>query len=138
MRTACAIPLLTLAVSLLTGCSAADRLVHSRLSELAGPGALDCGKGQTMERLPRVNACAIESERQNRPFFVRYLTHGDDSLVTVGIARNMKGELFKVVIDHYPNGGHADPTFEAKGQLVTLKCRGTKIALNRGMMTCDP
>jgi hypothetical protein len=131
-------PLAALALLLLTGCSAADRSARATLAELAGPGATDCGRGTTMGGLPKVNACALEAQREGKPFFMRYLTHGTDSLVTYGVARNAHGKLFKITIDHDPNGGRRDPFFRSRGTVSVQECVARVVVPHRAMLTCDP
>jgi hypothetical protein len=120
----------------LVGCKSdsPDIRIHYRLAELAGKGAVDCGRAVTNEQNKQQSVCALEAFNAKQAFFVQYKTKGTDAISEVGIAFDSKGTLFSVgTISWSPlYGGHES------GKYSTDICKvGSLRKLSDDELTCD-
>src|ERR1700730_769825 len=60
-------------------------LLETQSKQLAGPHAVDCGKGLVGGDPKTATACALAAQRAGKPFRVRYDMQGIDSSVAVTI-----------------------------------------------------
>ena len=71
------------------GTDALDR--QSR--QLAGPGAINCGRVQLRASAEAASKCALKAQDARKPFRVRYDLQGVDSEVAIAIIRTPKGTV---------------------------------------------
>jgi hypothetical protein len=104
------------------------------LAELAGKGAVDCGRAVTNEQNKLQSTCALEAFNSKKEFFVQYRTTGTDAIGEEGIAFDSKQTLFHVdTISWSPlYRGHES------GKYSTETCKaGSLKELATDELTCD-
>ncbi len=75
------------------------------LEEVAGPGAVSCGRVALGASTAAADACAVAALRANRPFWFAVQLMGIDSEVWSGIARAPDGAAYSLLWDGDPSGG---------------------------------
>jgi hypothetical protein len=95
----------------------------SRLAELSGHGAKDCGYFGLNENGGAVISCVVAARKNRVAFRASAARQGIDSRLIIGLAQNASGELFKVLGDSdiHGGGGHV-----AKPAIIAWRCKDLK------------
>lgn len=101
--------------------------VQSKLQELAGSGAADCGVVKTLsaDDIQKASDCAMAAAKAKKPFTVSYNMPG----LSVGVAGNSDGKFFTVQSDE-ANGKPAPPRSQP--------CPAELRLAQSGRVTCMP
>jgi hypothetical protein len=84
---------------------AVSDLLEKRISKLAGPNAVDCGRVSARAEPKHATDCAIAANSAGKPFHVRFDMQGIDSYVAVAFVRLPDGTLEVLSYDSDPMGG---------------------------------
>ena len=114
----------------LTSASCARPNLDTRLRQLAGPGAIDCGFVAPGDNAAAANACSVTAFQGGAPFFVRYKVLGIDSRIERGYVRAADGRLLLLLYDSDVTGGGS---LLAKPKLIELPCAGQVIQRTPGI-----
>jgi hypothetical protein len=71
-------------------------LLLSRLKQLAGDGAVNCGFVGIWEEPDTASNCALKAREDKKPFFVRYGVQGIDTEQVLGFAGSVSGNISSV------------------------------------------
>jgi hypothetical protein len=99
--------------------------VEQKLKEIAGSGAVDCGRHEIqaqMDELKTASNCVLDAAKAKKPFFVGYNMPG----MTNAIAGNAAGKLFSVQIQGSGTGA----------QLASGACPAELRVASSGRITC--
>ncbi len=125
---------LIIAVVGLSGChksssNAPGDGVQKKLEELAGSGAMNCGRLRTQEpqQLKPASDCAMQAAQNKRAFYVAYDLPG----MTVGVAGNSQGKLYSVDSEQ-PQNAPAGTVAEVKSG----ECPAQLRIAQSGRVTC--
>jgi len=113
------------ASALPTTTSAADDPVQQKLREIAGSGAVDCGRHEIqapIDELKTASNCALDAAKARKPFFVGYNMPG----MTNAIAGNAAGKLFSVQLQGSGTGS----------QVASGDCPAELRVASSGRVTC--
>lgn len=72
--------------------------VRSRLKELAGKTARDCGRSAKVTENSSRSLCATTAHKRRAPFFVQFRVIGTDAQMEEGVAFDSRGRMFYVGI----------------------------------------
>ena len=75
-------------------------MMDSRLRQLSGDKAFDCGRVETRKSPTEASACVLRQFHSGQPFLVRYDLQGIDSEVAVGLA-STSSIVYTVAFDSY-------------------------------------
>lgn len=92
--------------AMLVGChpkSSCDLTVQLR--QRAGAAAKDCGDATSDAGIAETDACVVSRFGKDEPFFAQYPRQGEDSLLTLGISSDGKGNVAFLEYDSDPSGG---------------------------------
>lgn len=125
---------LIIAVTGLSGChksssNAPGDGVQKKLQELAGGGAVDCGrpKSQDPQQVKPASDCAMQAAQNKRAFYVAYDLPG----MTVGVAGDSQGKLYSVDSEQ-PQNAPAGTVTEVKSGPCPAELR----IAQSGRVTC--
>jgi hypothetical protein len=123
-----------LAGILITSDLAPELGVRSRLRELAGKAAHDCGRAVKASENASKSTCAIDSYQHKVPFFVQYSVIGTDAHVEEGLAFDSQKKLFHVwTISESPLYGG-----KPSGKIEVHSCDANSLRkLDDGGLTCS-
>ena len=85
----------------------ANDAVQDKLKELAGSGAVDCGRHEIQasnDELKKASDCALDASKAKKAFYVGYDMPG----MTTAVAGNGEGKLFAVDIQGAGTGAHLE------------------------------
>jgi len=102
-----------------------DDPVQRKLKELAGSGAIDCGRLDVRaqdQQLSGAGTCATKAAQEKRPFYVGYDMPG----MSTGVAGNSEGKLFAVQLQGASTGA----------QLASGPCPAELRIAKSGRATC--
>jgi hypothetical protein len=103
----------------------ANDSVQQKLKEIAGSGAIDCGRHEIQaqnDELKTASKCVMEAAKAKKPFYVGYDMPG----MTNAIAGDAKGKLFAVQLQGSGTGG----------QMASGACPGELRVASSGRVTC--
>jgi hypothetical protein len=80
-------------------------LLETRIRQLAGPSAVDCGRVAPRLDPKKATDCALAANKAGKPFRVRYDMQGIDSFVAVAFVRLPGGTVQGLSYDSDPAGG---------------------------------
>jgi hypothetical protein len=103
----------------------ANDSVQQKLKEIAGSGALDCGRHEIQapnDELKTASACVMDAAKVKKPFYVGYDMPG----MTNAIAGDAKGKLFAVQLQGSGTGA----------QMASGACPGELRVASSGRVTC--
>src|ERR1035437_1851852 len=80
-------------------------LLEKQSRQLAGPNALDCGRGAPRAEPKKATDCALAVNKAGKPFRIRYDMRGIDSFVAVAFVRLPDGTVEDLSYDSDPAGG---------------------------------
>lgn len=108
--------------------------VHSRLIELAGKTAQNCGRAAKASENSSKSLCATNAFKRMTPFFVQYSVIGTDAQVEEGLALDSQGRLFHVwTISMSPLYGG-----KPSGKIEVHQCDAKSLRkLSDGELTCS-
>jgi hypothetical protein len=111
-----------------------DVVVHKRLSAIAGPGAIDCGRATRKEQFEVHTACATKAFGDRKPFFVQFEVMDVDALYENGLALSKDGHLFEVS-KLVQEAMHRGPL---KTELDVHACKNDSFQVgSAGALSCD-
>jgi hypothetical protein len=105
--------------------SAAHDPVQQKLQEIAGGGAVDCGRHEIqaqIDELKTASTCAMDAAKAKKPFYVGYNMPG----MTNAIAGNTEGKLFAVQLQGSGTGA----------QMASGACPAELRVASSGRVTC--
>jgi|HubBroStandDraft_6_1064221.scaffolds.fasta_scaffold1952537_1 hypothetical protein len=107
--------------------------VRTRLRDLAGAQAIDCGRAASPVEVPGKSECATEALEQKVPFFVQYQSTGTDAITEEGLALDGHGKLSYVWTISW------SPLYRGKpsGKFSVNTCAGPPRKLSDAKLTCD-
>jgi hypothetical protein len=103
----------------------ANDSVQQKLKEIAGNGAIDCGRHEIQaqnDELKTASNCVLEAAKAKKPFYVGYDMPG----MTNAIAGNSQGKLFAVQLQGSGTGA----------QMASGACPGELRVASSGRVTC--
>lgn len=100
--------------------------VETKLQELAGSGATNCGRlqSQAAEQMDAAAKCAMDAAKQKQPFYVAYELPG----LIIAVAGNAEGKLFTAQSDKASAG--------SSGGLASGACPSELRVAPSGRVTC--
>ena len=84
-----------------------------------------------------MNRCIDTAQQMRQPFLARYDVLGKDSIITLGIASNPDGKLFRLTYNHDLTGGNRDPVFINSDRVLVVPCSSLPNHDNHGTLTCQ-
>ena len=89
----------------LAACTTPSQRFESKLHELSGSDARNCGLVVLHQATEQAIACASSSLASHQPFEVGFQLQGVDSEIWEGLTLNRSGVLQRVHLDSDPSGG---------------------------------
>jgi hypothetical protein len=111
-------------------------LLEKQSWQLAGPGAVDCGRVPLRSDPTSATDCAMAANKAGKPFRVLYDMQGIDSYVAEAYVRSPDGTLQALMWDSDPAGGGR----RGPGVVNVMQCP-TPVhfyATAKGQLTCVP
>lgn len=117
--------------------------MEGRLKELAGDGAVECGRVKAYLNVKSASDCARNALSDKKPFYLWYVSGIDSAILADGIAGDSKGEIYEI---RYQNGrwSASEPPPGAQlsdgGYILTWTCPKPVRMWERptGQLTCEP
>lgn len=120
---------------------AIEEVMDRRLENLAGTGAVDCGRVPVNEKRETATSCALNAFREGKPFRLRYDATGIDAQLSDGLAFDSHGNGYGVIFDSLGLSGESLPkgaTMPDGSHTIVLACpKPLKVRKTRnGTLTC--
>jgi hypothetical protein len=71
-------------------------VMEGRLRQLAGDGAVDCGRGKANVSVTAAANCVRSALADKKPFYIRYVSDIDNSVLAEGIAGDSRAEIYEI------------------------------------------